>query len=438
MFSRLSVNLLLYLILSLTNTDNAYTTNAFVIPYSTAPTRISTFTRTQVTLTKKGKEEPVTSNEQQPTSTGGRGGRSGGRGRGGRGRGRGRGRGSVIPSSTAPTSTRISTFTRSQVTTLTNKGKEEPVMSNEQQPTSTGGRGGSGRGGRSGGRGGRGRGRGRGSGRGRGRSSESTNRSNNNGNRNNYNSDSRDNRDNNNNNGYGKPDQNQQGQYQRKPRGQPPVPNTKKNGEKGADSHTVSESVRIKFTTILMQFREDDSKVKFEFPPDLSNTERKFLHELAGQLGVKSKSTGKGINRRIVITKPDEKTKKTSNGDEHLPLLKIGEAGEVALAQHMSKFPPSRTELMESIETGSSIVEAMSQHNKQLQHPQSNNSSNTTATNSAGGVLDALDRLGIGGGTSKNNEVSTKSRPVGKRVDLNRRHTRHAYFQKMKQQDRKK
>jgi HrpA-like RNA helicase len=312
-------------------------------------------------------------------------------------------------------------------------------MSNEQQPTTNTG----GRGGRSGGRGGRGRGRGRGRGtdggrgRGRGRSSKSPNRSNNNGNRNNYNSDN--NSNNNSNNGYGNSDQNQQGQYQRKPRGQPPVPNTKKNGEKGADSHTVSESVRIKFTTILMEFREDDSKVKFQFPPDLSNTERKFLHELASQLGVKSKSSGKGENRRIVITKPDEKTKKTTNGDEDLPLLKIGEAGEVALAEHISKFPPSRTELMESIETGSSIVEAMSQHNKQLQqNPQSKNSNSTATPNSAGGVLDALDRLGIGGGTSKNNEVSTKSRPVGKRVDLSRRIASHADFQKMKQQDRKK
>lgn len=282
---------------------------------------------------------------------------------------------------------------------------------------------------RGGGRGrGRGTGSGRGRGRGRGRRGNSPNRPSNN-------------NKNNNDGGYngygnvnGKSEQQSQQVQQRKP-----FRNAKKNGEKGADAHTVSESNRIKFTTILMEFREDDSKQRFEFPTNLTNTERKFLHQIAGQLGLTSKSTGKGENRSISVTKRDEKKRKTSNGDdESLPVLKIGKGGGIALSRHLSKFPPTQIELMESIETGSSLVEAMSQHKRLQQQSSTTAKNDNTASSSADDVLDVLDRLGLGGENSHNKEVSTRSRPSERRVDLSRRIARHADFQRMKRQERKK
>jgi predicted RNA-binding protein Jag len=104
------------------------------------------------------------------------------------------------------------------------------------------------------------------------------------------------------------------------------------NGDKGAEVHTVSESDRIRFTRMLMEFREqpdDDvdetgttpSIRKLELPATLTNTERKFIHQLAGQLGVVIKSTGKGEIRRICISKRKEGAKRTTNDDDDMPIL---------------------------------------------------------------------------------------------------------------------
>ncbi len=49
-------------------------------------------------------------------------------------------------------------------------------------------------------------------------------------------------------------------------------------GEKGAESHTVSEDCRIRLTQMLLALRESsDEECKLEFTSELSNTERKFL-----------------------------------------------------------------------------------------------------------------------------------------------------------------
>ena len=282
-------------------------------------------------------------------------------------------------------------------------------MSQEQWHSIGGG--GRGRGGRKGGRG-RGRGRGRGGGgRGRGKKNNAAYNSGRNNN----------NRSSNANNRNGPHNKNNFGSH-RQPR-QPLVPNTKKNGEKGADAHTVSEKTRIRFTQILMDFREDEGKTKCEFPSDLTNTERKFLHQLALQLGLKSKSHGKGENRKITVTKPDDSVKQASRDD--LPLLTIGGGGVAALAKHVSRFPLTKTEELESKETGASLVAALSQ--KQTQHINDNGDGND-------GVLEALERLGLGNSDSHASKRTHRDPNTARRVDTSRRVERHAFYQKRKQE----
>ena len=211
----------------------------------------------------------------------------------------------------------------------------------------SGGRGG--RGGR--GRGGRGRGRGRG---GRGRGGRGGGRQNNQGNDCSSNA--------------GRPSQ-QPGPSSRRPPPAPPSGNKLKNGEKGADIHTVSESDRIRWTEELIALREshwesEDVPPKKEFPPTLTNTERKFIHSLAAQLGLHSKSSGKGESRRIAIYPAKNQSKATAGDDlSSIPILKVGTMGVKALKQHFEKFPPSHPEQLESHETGSSLVEAMGSGN---------------------------------------------------------------------------
>ena len=146
-----------------------------------------------------------------------------------------------------------------------------------------------------------------------------------------------------------------------------PVPNamtrinnfqTKANGERGAEIHTVSESDRIRLTRALMSLRESD-QTSTTFSPQLTNTERKFVHSLSMQLGLVSKSYGKGENRCITVSKPAGKLKKTGHHDEEediVPSLHIGDHGTAALKKHMRAFPPTETERKESYETGSALL----------------------------------------------------------------------------------
>ncbi len=70
----------------------------------------------------------------------------------------------------------------------------------------------------------------------------------------------------------------------------------------GISASTVSEELRIRFTTQLRQLRESEVS-EVIFPSNLTNIERKFLHKLAQDLGLKSKSKGKGDDRYITVTK---------------------------------------------------------------------------------------------------------------------------------------
>ena len=145
------------------------------------------------------------------------------------------------------------------------------------------------------------------------------------------------------------------------------------NGQKGADVHTVSESDRIRFTQLLIDFREDHSRDSLTMPTDLTNTERKFLHSLAGQLGLKSKSSGKGENRCITVSRMSNMKKVAgasmggggNNGnhededDSGLPVLRVGRQGLEALRSYCRRHPPSAVEEAESHMTGSSLLKSV-------------------------------------------------------------------------------
>ena len=182
-----------------------------------------------------------------------------------------------------------------------------------------------------------------------------------------------------------------------------------KNGEKGAEAHTVSETDRITFTKILMTFREGD-ETTLEFPPTLTNTERKFVHLLASQLGLVSKSSGKDTSRRIAVTKRPDKTRKMGTSDSDLPTLTIGKQGMLALQKHIQAFPPSHFEELESKETGASLVAALG-----------------GGPHEDADLADTLRQLGLG------QEQRTELEEFKPRfVDLDRRRARHAAFQDSK------
>jgi hypothetical protein len=163
----------------------------------------------------------------------------------------------------------------------------------------------------------------------------------------------------------------------------------KKDGTRGASAHTVSEEYRIELTRLLMNLREtpDDGGVEnsITLPPDLTNTQRKFVHELSKRLGLKSKSYGKGEDRKVVVSKviaggglgglglprsaggndddggstrkeKEDGSLPTQEEYKQVPCIDVGRGGEEALRKHMAKFPPTPKEEAESRETGSSMI----------------------------------------------------------------------------------
>ena len=193
----------------------------------------------------------------------------------------------------------------------------------------------------------------------------------------------------------------------KRPPAKPQIP-LLKNGEKGAETYTVSEAERIRFTKILMDFREGE-EILLEFPATLTNTERKFMHQLASQLGLSSKSTGKGDNRRIAVSKRTEVKKSTAGHDESYPVLNIGKKGLETLKRHTKKYPPTHEEELESKETGASLVSAVKGDNVD---------ENVVAT---------LNHFGLGVPNEAPGKQTRK-----KYVDLERRKASHTSYQSQK------
>ena len=159
-----------------------------------------------------------------------------------------------------------------------------------------------------------------------------------------------------------------------------PTTDTKNNGQKGAAAHTVGESYRIRLTRLLLELRDNDNDDSLEFPATLTNTERKFVHELAAQLGLVSKSTGQGANRHITVTKRNSSQKKNNQDNDirDIPVLNVGAKGQAALRRHLQQFPPSSVEDLEAHETGRSLVQAMQQDTTSAND--NNNSDNIAAS----------------------------------------------------------
>lgn len=192
------------------------------------------------------------------------------------------------------------------------------------------------------------------------------------------------------------------------------------NGEKGAEAHTVSEEYRIKFTDLLINFREDDTLTEIKLPPKLTNTERKFMHQLAGGLGLTSKSTGKGDDRYICVSKPKKNGNRIASGDvsdgqrdESLPMLHVGVKGIRSLQEHVNRYAATQVEIAESRLTGSSLMDNTEQDESKNKR-----------------VLQALDELGINAKDARTNIYAPK------KVNMNKRTSLHEKAQMAKMQNK--
>jgi HrpA-like RNA helicase len=88
---------------------------------------------------------------------------------------------------------------------------------------------------------------------------------------------------------------------------------------KGA--YTIDEGKKIAFTDQLLRLREGEV-TSVSFPADLDKTERKFIHKICEELGLKSKSRGQGEKRFITVTKATAET--TGESSPEAPNVHLG------------------------------------------------------------------------------------------------------------------
>ncbi|GFP96380.1 probable ATP-dependent RNA helicase ythdc2 [Phtheirospermum japonicum] len=110
------------------------------------------------------------------------------------------------------------------------------------------------------------------------------------------------------------------------------------------EASKVSEATRIRLVQILEQFRFSNDEV-YKFEENLTNKERAAVHVLCKKMGMKSKSSGKGLNRRLSIYK----NKKTISGKvkEKLNSFNFSEESKAALQDLFSWYPPNDVEMAE-------------------------------------------------------------------------------------------
>ncbi|GLT94049.1 hypothetical protein SLE2022_118120 [Rubroshorea leprosula] len=116
-----------------------------------------------------------------------------------------------------------------------------------------------------------------------------------------------------------------------------------KQGELQKQNPNVAEATRIRISQILEKFREAKDEV-YSFEANLSNHERAVVHEVCRKMGMKSKSSGRGNQRRVSVYKTKKQTE-TVIGRDGLTCVKFSEEAKVVLQDLFARYPPDNDEL---------------------------------------------------------------------------------------------
>ncbi|XP_004243616.2 DExH-box ATP-dependent RNA helicase DExH6 isoform X1 [Solanum lycopersicum] len=120
-----------------------------------------------------------------------------------------------------------------------------------------------------------------------------------------------------------------------------------KKGQKQQEVTNVAESTRIRVAQVLEQFRVSNDEV-YTFESNLSNRDRAAVHMLCRKMGMKSKSSGRGDQRRISIFKTKQNTD-TMKGKDVLSCFKFSEEAKYALQDLFTRYPPGDGETNEPV-----------------------------------------------------------------------------------------
>ncbi|KAL8088386.1 DExH-box ATP-dependent RNA helicase DExH6 isoform X2 [Apium graveolens] len=99
----------------------------------------------------------------------------------------------------------------------------------------------------------------------------------------------------------------------------------------------IAESTRIKIHTLLEDFRTSNHK-EYTFEANLTNTERAAVHILCRKMGLRSKSSGRGDQRRVSVF--TNKAKSGTMKKEKLTCFTFSEESKEVLQDLFMRYPP--------------------------------------------------------------------------------------------------
>lgn len=118
------------------------------------------------------------------------------------------------------------------------------------------------------------------------------------------------------------------------------------------ESPIVAEATRIRISQILDGFLASKDEV-YTFDANLSNRERAVVHEVCKKMGMTSKSSGRGKQRRVSVYK-SKKRVETDKGKENLPSLTFSEGSKLVLQDLFTHYPPDDGEPGEKLDANQS------------------------------------------------------------------------------------
>ncbi|GAB2282467.1 hypothetical protein Dimus_017010 [Dionaea muscipula] len=111
-----------------------------------------------------------------------------------------------------------------------------------------------------------------------------------------------------------------------------------KQGDANGQSPSVAEATRIRISRILEDFRASDDDV-YTFEANLSNRERAEVHTLCRKMGMVSKSSGRGTQRRVSVFKTKKNTA-TMKRKEDVTVVTFSKKSKDVLLDFFMRYPP--------------------------------------------------------------------------------------------------
>ena len=106
----------------------------------------------------------------------------------------------------------------------------------------------------------------------------------------------------------------------------------------------IGEELKIAVNLALKTFKENSEETELSFPSSFLSTERAYVHKLALEMGLQSKSRGKGQARYLTVFKKEKSTIITKDAD-----LTLTDDSRRLMSNVLSMFPVTSSDKMESL-----------------------------------------------------------------------------------------